>query len=267
MGKKMKKPNARKDQTAKESTVGVAITPKILPVKKRNELAQLVDKLLRLTTASNEDRKLLEAHKEIDEVLKSIMLIETAVDGGDNTATKAAEKRSSVESIEKFTQWATENGAQFDHLSIVSYPGYELGIRCEKNVPEDSLVIAVPRSIMLRTEFANNHPVLKSLMSKDRMLQNMPNVTLSVLLLVEKFSNDSSMWKPYIDVLPATYSTVLYADYDDLVLLTGSPALEPALNLIKSIARQYAYFYKLVHTSQDPASRLLRKYFTYRQYR
>lgn len=55
----------------------------------------------------------------------------------------------------------------------------------------------------------------------DPMLQHMPNVALSLLLLIEKFKPDS-FWKPYIAVLPAEYTTVLYFKTNELQELKGS---------------------------------------------
>jgi hypothetical protein len=52
----------------------------------------------------------------------------------------------------------------------------------------------------------------------------MPNVALSLLLLIEKFKHDS-FWKPYIAVLPADYTTVLYFKTNELQELKGSPSL------------------------------------------
>jgi histone-lysine N-methyltransferase SETD3 len=61
-------------------------------------------------------------------------------------------------------------------------------------------------------------------MRKDAMLQHMPNVALSLLLLIEKFKPDS-FWKPYITVLPTEYTTVLYFKTNELLELKGSPSL------------------------------------------
>lgn len=63
-----------------------------------------------------------------------------------------------------------------------------------------------------------------SLIRTDPMLQHMPNVALSLLLLIEKFKPDS-FWKPYIAVLPAEYTTVLYFKTNELQELKGSPSL------------------------------------------
>jgi histone-lysine N-methyltransferase SETD3 len=61
------------------------------------------------------------------------------------------------------------------------------------------------------------------LLREDAMLQHMPNVALSLLLLIERFSPDS-FWKPYIAVLPTEYTTVLYFKTNELQELKGSPS-------------------------------------------
>ncbi|KAJ8975461.1 hypothetical protein NQ317_000892 [Molorchus minor] len=131
-------------------------------------------------------------------------------------------------------------------LTITEFKGYELGLQVNTHIPQSSLVMAVPRRIMLTIEAARNSE-LKKLIEKDQILKNMSNVTLAIFLLVQKFKQDS-FWKPYIDILPSSYSTVLYFSVEDLEHLKGSPTLEIALRQIKSIARQYAYFHQLFHS-------------------
>lgn len=254
MGRKMNNKSVLKKDIIKDTL------NKSLPIKKRNEVTQLTDKLLRISTTPTPQNKTksLELHKEIDDILIKITNIETTLE-------TQVGNRNSVATIKKFTKWVNDNGANFEGLTIREYQGYELGLKTEKEISEGSLVIAVPRKLMLTTEAAKQS-ILGTLINKDRMLQNMPNVALAMFLLVEKFSNNS-FWKPYIDILPTKYTTVLYFTNKELLELDNSPALESSLNLIKSIARQYAYFNKVIQTSDDPASELLRNVFTYEQYR
>lgn len=93
----------------------------------------------------------------------------------------------------------------------------------------------------------------------------MPNVLLAVYLLVEKFT-PNSFWKPYLDILPKSYNTVLYYSYNELEELKGSPTLEVALRQIKSIVRQYAYFHKLFWNSEDTVSELMKDKFSFAEY-
>lgn len=102
--------------------------------------------------------------------------------------------------------------------------------------------------------------ILGNLIDKDPMLQRMPNVALALHLLIEK-NSPVSHWEPYINVLPATYNTVLYFSLDQLKLLKGSPAMEDAIRQYKYVARQYAYFYRKFQNT------VIRDYFTFDDYR
>merc|ERR1719239_2003102 len=99
-----------------------------------------------------------------------------------------------------------------------------------------------------------------TLIERDPLLRTMPNVVLAVHLLIER-NSPASLWEPYINTLPHSYSTVLYFNKEQLEGLRGSPALEDALKQCKFVARQYAYFYRLF------ANTLLKDYLTFDEYR
>lgn len=233
---------------------------KNLPVKKRNEVTQLVDKLLRISTIPSPQimPKMIKLQEEIDGIVTKIINLEVGIDVPTVDRTSAA-------LLVKFENWLRENGAKFDGVTIEKYPGFELGLQTDRDVNEGSLIISIPRKLMMSTEAAQKS-LIGSLLEKDTMLQNMPNIALAMFLLVEKFLPDS-FWKPYIDILPASYTTVLYFTKDELLEFRESPTFPAALNLIKSIVRQYAYLNKLIQTCDHPAAELLRNVFTYEQYR
>lgn len=229
--------------------------------KEEKELLENIDKLLRISTIPQQPNilKALENHTEISSITDRIKNLEVHKDSRDSIG-----NRTTAATIDNFTKWVTENGAEFNGCSIVEFKGYELGLKVNTNIPQSSLVIAVPRKLMLSIETANNSE-LKHLIEKDQILKNMHNVTLAIFLLLEKFKEDS-FWMPYIHILPKTYTTVLYFTPEELEELRGSPTLEIALRQIKSIARQYAYFHKLFNSSDDAVSRLMRNKFTYKEY-
>lgn len=235
-------------------------TSKSLSVKKRNEVTHLVDKLLRISTVPSGQimPKMVKLQEEIDHIINKINNLELDID-------LPAGKRASGAAIDKFLNWMFENGGMFDFITVEEFPGYELGLKIDKDVSQGDLVISVPRKLMITTENAQNS-VFGTLLEKDTMLKNMPNVSLAMFLLIEKFTPDS-FWKPYIDILPSSYSTVLYFTKDELVEFKESPTYTLALNLIKSIVRQYAYLNKLIQTSDHPAAQRLKNVFTYQQYR
>lgn len=232
--------------------------PRKLSRQKRNEVNQIVEKLLKASTsiqALPNASKEWETHLEIQKLLEKVNQAES-----DMKVTPS--DRSSH--FEQFMSWMQQNGAEVNGVKIAQFPGFEYGLQAEKDFEEGDLMIAVPRKLMLTTETVKDS-VLGPLLRKDAMLQHMPNVALSLLLLVEKFS-PNSFWKPYISILPQEYTTVLYFKTHELQELKGSPSLEPALKQCRNIARQYAYFNKLFQTTSDPASDLLRDVFSYEQY-
>ena len=128
-----------------------------------------------------------------------------------------------------------------------------------EDVEEDEEVIRIPQKAMMSVETAKSSSI-GSLIERDPLLQTMPNVVLAVHLLIER-NSPASIWEPYINVLPHSYSTVLYFSPRQLEGLKGSPALEDALKQYKFVARQYAYFYRLF------ANTLLKDYLTFDEYR
>lgn len=224
---------------------------------------ELVDKLLQMcTTETVGVPKALQLQEEIHSLTQKVIEIET---GESDAHAESIDTRCSSATIDRFTDWVKSNGAIFEGSEITEFQGYDLGLKANTDISQDSLIIAIPRKLMLTVEEAKNSS-LGPLIERELILKTMPNVALAIFLLLEKSKKDS-FWKPYLDILPNTYSTVLYFTPDELRELQSSPTLELALKQIKSITRQYAYFRKLFRSSSDPVCKLFRKIFTYNQYR
>ncbi|RZF47771.1 hypothetical protein LSTR_LSTR006035 [Laodelphax striatellus] len=270
MGKKNRKNNNRSDglQQTKEGTNTSQTkqksqrTPKLSPLK-RNEVNQLVEKLLKVSSSvqpsSTSLNKEWEVHSEIDKILNKIISIESELHVPFPERNETTKNR--------FMSWLEKNGAEVNNVAISEFEGYGLGIRAEKDIKTGDMMIGIPRKIMMTIESVQTS-LLSTLVTRDTMLKLMPNIALALLVLVERFRSDSdSFWAPYIDMLPDKYTTVLYFTPKELQELRGSPALEPALKQYRNITRQYAYFNKLFQNSTDPASEVLREVFTYELYR
>ncbi|XP_013139903.1 PREDICTED: histone-lysine N-methyltransferase setd3 [Papilio polytes] len=230
-------------------------------LQKRKELAVLTDKVLKLTSVFRTTGNTLKSwdhHLEIDTIIKEIINIENAL----YPKEPSVERK---EKLDKYLIWLRDNGALFQGVEISEFEGYDMGLKATKDFNEDSLILTVPGKVMLSEKDAIESE-LSSFINVDPVLKNMRNITLALYLLLER-SKSESFWKPYIDVLPEKYNTVLYFTAEELAELKPSPVLESSLKLYRSISRQYAYFYNKIQTVDMPVLKSLRDVFTFDNYR
>lgn len=229
-----------------------------MPPNKRAELNLIVEKLLNLSSNYTADDpstpvKLFAEFEEIYAIVQKVRNLETQCNM--NRRLQGPRKVH----VKAFMEWLTKYGAVVDGVDIHDFGPQGLGLRVAKKLTKGDLVISIPRKVFMSSETAKSSS-LSALIEKDPMLQRMPNVALALHLLVEK-NSPASFWEPYINMLPSSYTTVLYFTPDDFKELRGSPALEDALKQFKYVARQYAYFYRKFQ------SMILRDYFTFDEYR
>lgn len=100
------------------------------------------------------------------------------------------------------------------------------------------------------------------------LFDKMSHIRLSFSLIIEKL-NAQSKWKPYLDILPEKFRTVLYFTPTEMKELQGTSAYSVALKQVKFIAAQYAFLYKylMVAIENHPRVEELRNNFTYELYR
>ncbi|XP_033331749.2 SET domain containing 3 isoform X1 [Megalopta genalis] len=219
---------------------------------KRNELNALCEKLFHLSSNSAYVTQLWDNYIEISSVLEKVKRLE-------EMKTESL-KRSN--GIGQFMNWLKENGASIDGASVAEFPGYDLGLKAERNFQENELILRIPRELIFSIH--NVAPELACLQN-DPLIQHMPQVALAIALLIERHK-ESSKWKPYLDILPTSYTTVLYMTAAEMIELKGSPTLEAALKQCRNIARQYSYFSKVFQSNNNAVSAILRDVFTYERY-
>merc|ERR1719384_2082863 len=196
--------------------------------------------------------KLWEEYKEISCLVDKIREIE----GGHSMCRTLPDRKAA---IKPFLSWLSSLGAVIKGVEVADYGGQGLGLRVTRDIKQGEEVIRVPQKAMMSVDTAKSSSI-GTLIEKDPLLQTMPNVVLAVHLLIER-NSPASIWEPYINTLPHSYTTVLYYSCQQFEQLKGSPALEDALKQYKFVARQYAYFYRLF------ANTLLKDYLTYDEYR
>jgi len=229
---------------------------KTLPPIKRAELTKVVEKLSNVTANLKSEpttpAKLWEEYKEISILVEKIREIE----GGHSMCRNLPDRKAS---IKPFVSWIKSLGGIIDGVEVADYGTHGLGLKVTKDINEGDVVIRIPKKAMMSVNTAKASSI-GTLIEKDPLLQTMPNVVLAVHLLIER-NSPASIWEPYINTLPHSYTTVLYYSTEQFEQLKGSPALEDALKQYKFVARQYAYFYRLF------ANTLLKDYLTYDEYR
>lgn len=85
-------------------------------------------------------------------------------------------------------------------MEISEFEGYELGLKATKDFKEGSLVLTIPSKVML-TEKSAKESELATFISVDPLLQNMPNITLALFLLLEKNNPGKNLCDTHINVL------------------------------------------------------------------
>ena len=72
------------------------------------------------------------------------------------------------------------------------------------------------------------------------------SIRLITFLFYEKNKKDASFWKPFIDLLPASFNVPLVWDEQDLSELKGTGVYEEAVNWQKDTNAKYQLFEKFL---------------------
>ncbi|XP_016841496.1 actin-histidine N-methyltransferase [Nasonia vitripennis] len=224
--------------------------------QQEKEMYAECEKLFQASSISLNKNQLWENYQEISTILEKIKKLEECKSDSSDVP-----EREDV--IEEFVDWLHKNEVNTDGVSIHKFPDYGLGLKANSDLNENDLILKIPRKLIFNVSTAAAE--LKDL-EDDILIKHMPYVALAIALLIEKYKS-TSLWKPYLNILPKNYCTVLYMSMDDMMELKESPALETALKQCRNIARQYSYFKKLFHNSKNSVSKLLADVFTYEEYR
>eukprot|EP00158_Paraphelidium_tribonemae_P003125 Partr_v1_DN25901_c0_g1_i2_m68637 putative SET domain containing len=80
-----------------------------------------------------------------------------------------------------------------------------------------------------------------SCVESHQLIARSPDLLLSLFLLHEYVSGQSSEWAPYIDILPLSFSTPFHLDVDAFRALKGTAAFGECLVVMKTLLLQYHY--------------------------
>ncbi|KAG8185873.1 hypothetical protein JTE90_004415 [Oedothorax gibbosus] len=231
---------------------------KKIPRKTKEQLKPLVQKLL--TKCS--DAKALTKKAEWDEMKEIFELLKAVQDIEKNYQAPLPDRTSNWE---RFYEWCTESGADFKSVEVAEISDGNYGLKAVRDIKEDEPFLVIPRKLMM-SEMSAKNSRLGPLINNNPILQHMPNVQVAMHLLSE-FLNPKSFWSPYISILPSTFSTILYFSLEEIKELQKSPAIDEVFKILRSVIRQYSYFFQLFEYDSYGKSLNIGPYFTFDLYR
>lgn len=246
---------------AAKSNEGASKPKGKLAANKRSELKVLADAVL----VKSREKATDEFHHfvELNGFLDRIKKIESEI--------KAPFKSSrDNDVIDKFVSWCSENGAKFPRLELKKCGVYDLGLVAKQPLKKEDVFIEIPDSMIF--SFSKIQDEMPDMMRQRVFLDcplfdGMSHVRLAFALMVEKL-NPNSKWKPYLDMLPEKFRTVLSFTPNEMKELQGTGALSSAVKQVKFIATQYAFLYKylMMAIENHPVIEGLKDNFTFEFY-
>lgn len=179
---------------------------------------------------------------QMHELLQRIIVLEEPIKQAVLPSEDDTSAANRLARVERFKEWAESRGVVNTAVEIATIPGYELGLKAIRDIKAEEKVISVPHHTIFSME---------SLPETERNLIDnfsaLGNFKLVFALIIEKARGDQSAWKPYIDVLPAKYNTVLYYTPAQMQKLRRTAVCSVAVRQCRLIARQYATMYTCAH--------------------
>ncbi|KFO08597.1 SET domain-containing protein 4, partial [Balearica regulorum gibbericeps] len=117
----------------------------------------------------------------------------------------------------KLKKWLKERGFEDKNLRPAQFWDTGRGLMATKALQVRDLIISLPEKCLLTTG-----TVLSSCLGKYIMKWKppvSPLIALCTFLIAEKHAGEKSLWKPYLDVLPNTYTCPVSLEHDVVSLL------------------------------------------------
>lgn len=173
------------------------------------------------------------------------------------------------ECLPAFLHWLDENNVEHGSLKLEEIPGKGWGIVTTKDFNMGELILTVPSDVIMMASDAWKSPLGKIQMPEIlRVFHDMPHVLLALHLMNELLTEDSK-WRPYIELLPRSYSLPLYFTPDDMKCLTGSPSLSECINQVRTIGSLYTNLFRLLRSCpgiEDLQLPIVKEGFKYKEF-
>ena len=133
-----------------------------------------------------------------------------------------------------FFDWLKGGGAEFDDIFFQEY-GNERGVHSNKNIKKNSLVIKIPRKMIIHS----NRPSKNSELMEKLDLPN-KNIHKLVLFMLEDMESGESFFQPYYDILPDDLSHFpIFWTEDEFLFLENSHFIDDIISRRKTFYDNY----------------------------
>ncbi|XP_051470793.1 SET domain-containing protein 4 isoform X2 [Apus apus] len=136
----------------------------------------------------------------------------------------------------KLKKWLKDRGFEDSNLRPAEFRDTGRGVMTTKALQTGDLIISLPEKCLLTTA-----TVLSSCLGEYIMKWKppvSPLIALCTFLIAEKHAGEKSLWKPYLDVLPETYTCPVSLEHD-IVNLLPQPLRKKALEQRTTVHELY----------------------------
>ncbi|XP_010141109.1 PREDICTED: SET domain-containing protein 4 [Buceros rhinoceros silvestris] len=117
----------------------------------------------------------------------------------------------------KLKKWLKDRGFEDNNLRPAEFWDTGRGLMTTKTLQAEDLIISLPEKCLLTTGTVLSSSLGEYITKWKPPVS--PLIALCTFLIAEKHAGDKSLWKPYLDVLPKTYTCPVCLEHDVVSLL------------------------------------------------
>ncbi|KAL7008056.1 Ribosomal lysine N-methyltransferase 4 [Cystobasidiomycetes sp. EMM_F5] len=122
---------------------------------------------------------------------------------------------------DQFAQWFRSHGQQHPSVGICHFAGMGRGAVALDDIAEGTVLFAIPRTLLLNIDNAGLRSVLTA-----QEWQNLHGWTSLILAMMWEYRKPDSLWRPYFNILPTSFDSLMFWSEVDLAELRGCSVVE-----------------------------------------
>jgi histone-lysine N-methyltransferase SETD3 len=141
--------------------------------------------------------------------------------------------------IVRFVKWMNDNGAKFDKIRMKYYAQDYRGVHSFKKIPSGEMFLYVPKKLIITPQLGRETKI-GTLVKKSGVKLSWDYLVYITIFLLEQFHDETSFWKPFMDVYPKNVDNFpMFYPEDEKALLAGSPMVNHVKNELQEIKEEY----------------------------